>query len=179
MTRQAGCLWRGPCTNAHRHSVSNMTDQGQVWMILQLPAFGPDCKSFGNVPCLCEYHHLSTGALIRKYITVMNCGSFIWCDNRKRVRHFHMGPKFCAHLWNTFSNTDNVASFSFFISLTLKLRRRWEMNHVGKAHHFLLTRSKSTLAKLQTVYEGTGLLSYSLHFHKDHISFLSPFSCLT
>lgn len=56
MTQQTGyCRGvRGGRAQAH---VADTTDRGHFAT--------SDWKSFGNVPCLCEYHHLSTGCLIR------------------------------------------------------------------------------------------------------------------
>lgn len=65
-------------SQTHTNSVSNTTDQGQGRMILYFAAFGAYCKSFGNVPCLCEYHHLSTGGLIRNSLMWWIVGS-VFC----------------------------------------------------------------------------------------------------
>ena len=59
-------------------SVSNTTDQGRRWAI----PYPADCESFGNVPCLCEYHHLiSAGGLIRNSLMGWAVAPILW-DNQ-------------------------------------------------------------------------------------------------
>ena len=59
-------------------SVSNTTDQGRRWAI----PYPADCESFGNVPCLCEYHHLiSAGGLIRNSLMGWAVAPVLW-DNQ-------------------------------------------------------------------------------------------------
>lgn len=50
-------LWWGEGGGRAQAHVADTTDRGHLAT--------SDWKSFGNVPCLCEYHHLSTGCLIR------------------------------------------------------------------------------------------------------------------
>lgn len=82
-------------SRTHSKSVSNKADQDQVRVILYLVAFVAYCKSFGNMPCLCEYHHLLTCNLIPYSLVWWTVAKFCntinltWCDSRKRHRHFH------------------------------------------------------------------------------------------
>lgn len=72
--------WEGDSVQTHVTDTPQQCEEQDWPRSVRLTSFGAYCKSFGNMPFLCEYPHLSTGCLIMN--SLMWCIlSSVWYDN--------------------------------------------------------------------------------------------------